>query len=404
MVGIVTDVDLARMRRGTQSRQNVCRALRLPRYWSAGALAALLASVVPMVTAGGAGADQMSTLQAKANQIEQEITTDTQQIGILGQRYDLAMSEVQQLQGEIAATKSQIASDQRRVSIDKAHLRQVAIDSYISEGTIGQVNPLFAGNQRTYTERLEYGKVATGNLDVVVATLHSAEAALSSAESNLVSQQSQAQAEANAATQARLAAQNQQTQLDAALSQVKGQIGALVAQEQAAAAAAEAARTQAVLAAARSSQSAPSQGSAPISGGSSPQGSVPPPPPSGGAATAVAAAESQLGVPYVWGGTDPRGTPGDPSGGFDCSGLVMWAWAQAGVDLPHYSGAQFEDTTPVPVADMEPGDILFYGPGGDEHEAMYVGNGEMIEAPYTGAVVHITPIRLGDGFAGVHRV
>jgi len=399
MVGIVTDVDLARMRRGTQSRQNECRALRVPRSLRAGALAVLLALVPSLIAVSGAGADQISTLQAKANQIEQEITTDTQQIGILGQRYDLAMSEVQQLQGEITATKNQIAADQRRVSIDKTRLRQVAIDSYISEGTIGQANPLFAGDQRTYTERLEYGKVATGNLDVVVAQLHSAEASLNSAEANLVSQQSQAQAEANAATQARLAAQNQQAQLNAALSQVKGQIGTLVAEEQAAAAAAEAARTQAVLAAARSSQS-----SASVSGGSAPQPSVPPPPPSGGAATAVAAAESQLGVPYVWGGTDPRGTPGDPSGGFDCSGLVMWAWAQAGVDLPHYSGAQFDDTTPVPVADMQPGDILFYGPGGDEHEAMYVGNGEMIEAPYTGAVVHITPIRLGDGFAGVHRV
>jgi cell wall-associated NlpC family hydrolase len=81
----------------------------------------------------------------------------------------------------------------------------------------------------------------------------------------------------------------------------------------------------------------------------------------------------------------------------------MWAWAQAGVDLPHYSGAQFDDTAPVPVADMEPGDILFYGPGGSQHVAMYVGGGEMIEAPETGEVVHITPIRLGDGFVGVGR-
>jgi cell wall-associated NlpC family hydrolase len=52
---------------------------------------------------------------------------------------------------------------------------------------------------------------------------------------------------------------------------------------------------------------------------------------------------------------------------------------------------------------MEPGDILFYGAGGDEHEAMYVGGGQMIEAPQTGEVVHITPIRLNGGFAGVHR-
>jgi peptidoglycan DL-endopeptidase RipA len=81
----------------------------------------------------------------------------------------------------------------------------------------------------------------------------------------------------------------------------------------------------------------------------------------------------------------------------------MWAWAQAGVNLPHYSGAQFNDTVPVPVSGMAPGDILFYGPGGDEHEAMYIGGGQMIEAPQTGELVHVTPIRLGGGFAGVRR-
>jgi cell wall-associated NlpC family hydrolase len=372
-------------------------------------LVALAVAIVPALAAvARVGADQISTLQAQANQIQQEITSDTQQIGILGQRYDLAMGEISQLNAQIASTKTQIAADQHRVNVARAHLRVVAINSYISEGTLGQSNPLFSGSQQAYTARLEYGKVATGNLDVVVANLHSAEVQLNAAEASLANQQAQAQTQANAAAQAEAAAQKQQTQLDAALSQVKGQIGVLVAQAQAAAAAAEVARTQAALAAAQRSQSSQnsqnSQNSTSSQGGSVPPVTSPPPPPSSGAGTAVSAAESQLGVPYVWGGTSPRGTPGDPSGGFDCSGLVMWAWAQAGVNLPHYSGAQFDDTTPVSISDMQPGDILFYGPGGDEHEAMYVGGGEMIEAPYTGAVVHITPIRLGYGFAGVHRV
>jgi cell wall-associated NlpC family hydrolase len=125
--------------------------------------------------------------------------------------------------------------------------------------------------------------------------------------------------------------------------------------------------------------------------------SAPPPPPtSSGGAGAVQAAESQLGVPYVWGGE----TPGV---GFDCSGLTAWAWGQVGVPLPHFSGAQMADSTPVPVSDLQPGDLLFYGPGGSEHVAMYVGGGSMIEAPYTGAVVWITALRLGDGFVGAGR-
>ena len=122
-----------------------------------------------------------------------------------------------------------------------------------------------------------------------------------------------------------------------------------------------------------------------------------PPPVPPGATGAIEAARSQLGVPYVWGGE----TPGV---GFDCSGLVQWAWAQAGVSLPRTSGAQFDATTQISLASIEPGDLLFYGPDGSDHVAMYVGGGMMIEAPETGQVVHITPVRTGGGFAGVGRV
>ena len=112
-------------------------------------------------------------------------------------------------------------------------------------------------------------------------------------------------------------------------------------------------------------------------------GNFAPPPTAPGGAGAVQAAESQLGVPYVWGAESPKGSAHP---GFDCSGLVAYAWGQVGVDLPHYSGAQMSDSTPVPLSDLEPGDLLFYGPGGSEHVAMYVGPGEMIEAPETGQV------------------
>ena len=107
------------------------------------------------------------------------------------------------------------------------------------------------------------------------------------------------------------------------------------------------------------------------------------------------AAEREIGVPYVWGGTTPAG--------FDCSGLVMWAYAQVGISLPHFSGAQYASTTHISMADIQPGDLLFYGPGGSDHVAMYVGGGSMIEAPYTGASVWITGVRT-DGLAGVGRV
>jgi cell wall-associated NlpC family hydrolase len=82
----------------------------------------------------------------------------------------------------------------------------------------------------------------------------------------------------------------------------------------------------------------------------------------------------------------------------------MWAYQQVGISLPHYSGAQYNATTHIALADIAPGDLLFYGPGGSDHVAMYIGGGEMVEAPYTGSTVHDTPMRTGNGFVGVGRV
>ena len=97
-------------------------------------------------------------------------------------------------------------------------------------------------------------------------------------------------------------------------------------------------------------------------------------PAAGGAATAVAAAESQIGVPYVWGGESP-------GHGFDCSGLTQWAWRQAGVDLPRTAAAQYGAIPHVPLSDLQPGDLLFWGFGGISHVGMYVGGGDFINAP-----------------------
>jgi cell wall-associated NlpC family hydrolase len=118
----------------------------------------------------------------------------------------------------------------------------------------------------------------------------------------------------------------------------------------------------------------------------SPVATVPPPPLAGGVAGAIQAAEGEVGVPYLWGGASP-------SAGFDCSGLIMWAYAQVGISLPHYSGAQYSATVHIPLSDIQPGDLIFEGPQGSEHEAMYVGGGQMIEAPHTGAFVRIVGVR-----------
>ncbi|QRY49707.1 NlpC/P60 family peptidoglycan endopeptidase RipA [Mycolicibacterium septicum] len=109
-------------------------------------------------------------------------------------------------------------------------------------------------------------------------------------------------------------------------------------------------------------------------------------------------AGSQMGVPYSWGGGNAAGASrGIDSGantvGFDCSGLILYAFAGVGIKLPHYSGSQYNAGRKIPSSQMRRGDVIFYGPGGSQHVTLYLGNGQMLEAPYTGSHVKISPVR-----------
>ena len=107
---------------------------------------------------------------------------------------------------------------------------------------------------------------------------------------------------------------------------------------------------------------------------------------------ALRAAESRRGLPYVWGASGPTS--------FDCSGLVQWAFAQAGVSMPRVAADQARAGPAVPVSQLEPGDLLFYytdptAPGYISHVAIFVGDGEMIQAPEPGLDVEIVPASCG---------
>jgi cell wall-associated NlpC family hydrolase len=109
-------------------------------------------------------------------------------------------------------------------------------------------------------------------------------------------------------------------------------------------------------------------------------------------------AGSQMGVPYSWGGGNAAGpSRGIDSGadtvGFDCSGLILYAFAGVGIKLPHYSGSQYDMGRQIPSSQMRRGDVIFYGPGGSQHVTLYLGDGQMLEAPYTGSQVKISPVR-----------
>ncbi len=118
-------------------------------------------------------------------------------------------------------------------------------------------------------------------------------------------------------------------------------------------------------------------------------------------AKAVQIAMQYLGVPYVWGGDDPLT-------GFDCSGLTMYVYAQLGIPLTHYTGSQFYEGVRVPFWALQPGDLVFFEPSarGPQHEGMYIGNGQFIQAPHAGDVVKISSLSepgYAFGFVGAVR-
>jgi cell wall-associated NlpC family hydrolase len=129
-------------------------------------------------------------------------------------------------------------------------------------------------------------------------------------------------------------------------------------------------------------------------GASTPEGSTVAPPNVHGGVVGIAM--RYLGVPYVWGGSTPRG--------FDCSGLVMYVFAQIGISLPHSSYALFGMGTPVSYDQLQAGDLVFFA--GASHMGIYIGGGQFIHAPHTGDVVKISSMSgwYASTFAGARRI
>jgi peptidoglycan DL-endopeptidase CwlO len=172
----------------------------------------------------------------------------------------------------------------------------------------------------------------------------------------------------------------------------------LVAQEQQRERAARAAALARLRAELEAKKKAAEAAAAQQSSSSTPTSIVPPPVnvpvgnPGAGHPQAASIALQYLGVPYVWGGASPSG--------FDCSGLVMYVYAQLGISLPHYTVAQWNATEPI--ASPEPGDLVFFN--GLGHVGIYIGGGQFVDAPHTGSVVRIDSLSNFGGYDGARRV
>jgi cell wall-associated NlpC family hydrolase len=340
-------------------------------------------------------ADSLSSAQARANQITAELAADQQHLDVISEQYDTAQQQVQQIGQQMDQIRSTIDQDQAQVTQDQANLRQQAVTSYMDGATTAGLQSLFDSGSEKATAADEYRSVASGDISGAIDSLGDAQTHLATQQSALQSAQTQAQAALTQVTTSRQAAQVTVADQEAILSGLKGQIATLVAQKQAAEAAASHAAFEARLRAAAAQATATAAVSTPASSPVRNVPTLPALPAAGGAGQAVAAAESQIGVPYVWGGESP-------GRGFDCSGLVQWAWGQAGVGLPRTAAAQYDAVAHIPLSDLQPGDLVFWGYGGISHVGMYVGGGDVVDAPQTGEDVQIQPIWNG-GLVGAGR-
>ncbi len=329
--------------------------------------------IVPVATLG-----QPSTIQgqkAQIAQLENQLNSINYQADAAVNNYDGAMWRLQ-------TAKQQISENSSAIATNTAQLAR-------SEGVLAtRLRELYANPQPNAVQVL----LATGSITSVVDTETLVEhigrqdgavvKGVRTTVTNLKTARVRLLAAQQTATQQVAAAQQQKAKVLALLGQQKtvlanaqANLRQEIAAQQAAAAAAAAAQAAAVRAA---QNAAVQQQSAATSQVASPGGGggVPVSLPSGaGNSAAVAVAERYIGVPYVWGGESPSG--------FDCSGLVAYAYAQIGRSLPHYTVAQYNMFPKVPISQLQPGDIVFFY--GLSHEAMYVGGGTVIQAPHTGS-------------------
>ncbi|WP_225822700.1 NlpC/P60 family protein [Streptomyces naphthomycinicus] len=267
------------------------------------------------------------------------------------QAYDKADERAGELRREVRDAHERIARQQQRVNDLREQLGSLAGAQYRAGGIDPAVALLFSADPDDYLDK-------ASTLDRIGARQAGRLKELRSALRELAQERSEAAGKLAELEKSRTAVAAHKRTVEHKLARARQLINALPAGE-------------------RAAYDRASRGSRPDLPG--PAGAAP----DGRAAAALAAARSALGRPYVWGANGPSG--------FDCSGLMQWAYAHAGIQLPRTSQEQRFAGRQVPLSQARPGDLVVYRSDAS-HVAMYVGNGQVVHAPYPGAPVRYDPV------------
>jgi hypothetical protein len=345
----------------------------------AAVVAAAVLLAVALVTIP-AGADQISDKRAEAAAIADKLEQMDARMMDINSQFERANYELHLAQQAVEDARSRAAATSAELDQRRVELREFAITAYQMGNDSPELDALLTSDASSGVQKRSYLENVSGTRQDHIDALKSAKVRAQEDTARLGQAERDADAHSSEIEQARASQQAAVVEQQSLAAKVQGELSTLVAAETARRAA-EQQRAAAAAAAAAAGGSGGSGSSIPNTpsrigdnSGLKENPNLPPPPPGQGASGAVAAALTRVGSPYVWGAAGPTT--------FDCSGLILWAYAQVGINLPHYSGAQYQATTRISASQLQPGDLVFYGPGASEHVAMYIGGNQLVQASH----------------------